>query len=278
LEHQVLICLCDTYTMSFEVKRLRTGVEGLDSLLQGGIPEGFFVAVTGEPGCGKTIFSIHFINRGIEDEDKCIYVTTEESRESIIRQASQFNMDFSKRIEENKLIIIDALMGRTDKWSLQSLDMEALVSKIIEAKKELGYGRARVVIDSLSAFWLDKPAMARRYSYYVKKVLSKWDFTMLAVSQYAITTAESFGFGIEHIADGIIRFRRVIRGGELKRFVVIEKMRQTDHSRYLHEIDIKPGVGLVVLGRVEKRVEDYKLPFEVMKKIIEAKKETEKEL
>ncbi|MEM3712780.1 MAG: KaiC domain-containing protein, partial [Thermoproteota archaeon] len=234
--------------MKTEVKRLPTGVEGLDSLLKGGIPEGFFVAITGEPGCGKTIFSIHFINRGVEDGDKCIYVTTEESRESIIRQAFQFNIDFSRKIEENKLIIIDALMSRTDKWSLQSLDMEMLVSKIIEAKKELGYGRARVVIDSLSAFWLDKPAMARRYSYYVKKVLSKWDFTILAVSQYAITTAESFGFGIEHIADGIIRFKRLIRGGELKRFVVIEKMRQTDHSRYLHEIDIKPGVGLVVLG------------------------------
>ncbi|MEM2570450.1 MAG: ATPase domain-containing protein, partial [Thermoproteota archaeon] len=118
----------------------------------------------------------------------------------------------------------------------------------------------------------------RRYSYYVKKVLSKWDFTILAVSQYAITTAESFGFGIEHIADGIIRFKRLIRGGELKRFVVIEKMRQTDHSRYLHEIDIKPGVGLVVLGRVERRVEDYKLPFEVLKKIVEARKEMEREL
>ncbi|MEM3105117.1 MAG: ATPase domain-containing protein, partial [Candidatus Bathyarchaeia archaeon] len=107
--------------MSFETKRLKTGVEGLDLLLQGGIPEGFFVAVTGEPGCGKTIFSIHFINQGVEEGDKCIYVTTEESRESIIRQAFQFNMDFSKRVEENKLIIIDALMGRTDKWSLQSL-------------------------------------------------------------------------------------------------------------------------------------------------------------
>ncbi|MEM4766398.1 MAG: ATPase domain-containing protein, partial [Nitrososphaerota archaeon] len=80
-----------------------------------------------------------------------------------------------------------------DRWSLKSLDMEALVEKIIEAKKELGYGRARVAIDSLSAFWLDRPAMARRYSYYLKKVLSKWDFTILAVSQYAITTAESFG-------------------------------------------------------------------------------------
>ena len=257
------------------IARLRTGVEGIDKLLEGGIPEGFFVAVTGEPGCGKTIFSIHFIYQGVLDGDKCIYVTTEESRESIMRQAAQFNMDFERAVEERKLIVIDALMGREDRWSLQSLDMEALVDRIIEAKKELGYGRARVAIDSLSAFWLDKPAMARRYSYFIKKVLSKWNFTIVAVSQYAITTAESFGWGVEHIADGIIRFRRILRGGELRRFIVIEKMRQTNHSRYLYEIDIKPGIGLVVLGKVERRVEDYKLPREVMKKILEAKKKSE---
>ncbi|OYT67773.1 MAG: KaiC domain-containing protein [Candidatus Wolframiiraptor sp. EX4484-121] len=257
------------------IARLRTGVEGIDKLLEGGIPEGFFVAVTGEPGCGKTIFSIHFIYQGVLDGDKCIYVTTEESRESIMRQAAQFNMDFERAVEERKLIVIDALMGREDRWSLQSLDMEALVDRIIEAKKELGYGRARVAIDSLSAFWLDKPAMARRYSYFIKKVLSKWNFTIVAVSQYAITTAESFGWGVEHIADGIIRFRRILRGGELRRFIVIEKMRQTNHSRYLYEIDIKPGIGLVVLGKVERRVEDYKLPREVMKKILEAKRKSE---
>jgi len=260
------------------IARLRTGVEGIDKLLEGGIPEGFFVAVTGEPGCGKTIFSIHFIYQGVLDGDKCIYVTTEESRESIMRQAAQFNMDFERAVEERKLIVIDALMGREDRWSLQSLDMEALVDRIIEAKKELGYGRARVAIDSLSAFWLDKPAMARRYSYFIKKVLSKWNFTIVAVSQYAITTAESFGWGVEHIADGIIRFRRILRGGELKRFIVVEKMRQTNHSRYLYEIDIKPGVGMTVLGKVRRRVEDYKLPSEVMRKILEAKLRSEEEL
>ena len=261
-----------------KIVRLKTGVEGIDKLLEGGIPEGFFVAVTGEPGCGKTIFSIHFIYQGVLDGDKCIYVTTEESRESITRQAAQFNMNFEKAIEEKKLIVIDALMGREDRWSLQSLDMEALVDKIIEAKKELGYGRARVAIDSLSAFWLDKPAMARRYSYFIKKVLSKWNFTIIAVSQYAITTAESFGWGVEHIADGIIRFRRILRSGELKRFIAVEKMRQTNHSRYLYEIDIKPGIGMTVLGRVRRRVEDYKLPSEVMRKILEAKLRSEGEL
>jgi len=261
-----------------KIVRLRTGVEGIDKLLEGGIPEGFFVAVTGEPGCGKTILSIHFIYQGVLDGDKCIYVTTEESKESIIRQATQFNMDFEKAVKEGKLIVIDALMGREDRWSLQSLDMEALVDKIIEAKKELGYGRARVAIDSLSAFWLDKPAMARRYSYFIKKVLSKWNFTIVAVSQYAITTAESFGWGVEHIADGIIRFRRILRGGELRRFIVIEKMRQTNHSRYLYEIDIKPGIGMTIIGRVRRRVEDYKLPSEIMRKILEAKLRSEEEL
>lgn len=261
--------------MSYKTERLRTGVKGIDELLEGGIPEGFLVAVTGEPGCGKTIFSIHFIHQGILDGDKCIYVTTEESRESIIKQAAQFSMNFQRAIEEGKLIVIDALMGMEDPWSLKSLDMEALVTKIIEAKRELGYGRARVAIDSLSAFWLDKPAMARRYSYYLKKVLSKWNFTILAISQYAITTSESFGWGIEHIADGIIRFRRTLRGGELKRLVIIEKMRQTNHSRYLHEIDIKPGVGLTVIGRIERRAEDYKLPPEVIRRILEAKRRSE---
>lgn len=261
-----------------EVRRLRTGVEGIDGLLEGGIPEGFFVAVTGEPGCGKTIFAIHFIYQGVLDGDKCIYVTTEESKESIIRQAAQFNMDYEKAVEENKLILVDALMGREDKWSLHSLDMEALVNKIIEAKRELGYGRARVAVDSISAFWLDKPAMARRYSYYVKKVLSKWNFTTLAVSQYAVTTAEAFGWGIEHIADGIIRFRRAIRGGELKRFVIVEKMRQTNHNRYLHEIEVRPGKGLVVLGPVKRRREDYSLPPEVVRRILDARRRGEEEV
>ncbi|MEM2273444.1 MAG: KaiC domain-containing protein, partial [Candidatus Bathyarchaeia archaeon] len=230
------------------IERLSTGIPELDAMLEGGIPKGFMVAVTGEPGTGKTVFCIHFIAQGVSEEDKCIYVTTEESRESIIAQAAQFGFDFSKEIAEKKMIIIDALMGRQDEWSLQSLDVEELINKIIEAKKALGYGRARLVIDSLSAFWLDKPAMARRYSYFVKKVLAKWDFTIMATSQYAITTSEAFGWGVEHIADGIIRFRRFVRNGILRRYILIEKMRQTNHSLQLHEIMILPGKGLTILG------------------------------
>ncbi len=171
-----------------DIERLSTGVKELDRILGGGIPRGFLVAVAGEPGTGKTVFCLHFSWQGVLDGDKVIYVTTEESRESVIRQAETLGMRLGDAVTRGKAIVIDALLG-SDRWSLRSLNPEDMVEKVVEAKRELGYGRARLVIDSMSAFWLDKPAMARKYSYYLKKVLHKWDFTILATTQYAITTS-----------------------------------------------------------------------------------------
>ncbi len=253
------------------IERLSTGVEGFDKLIGGGIPRGFFVAVVGEPGTGKTIFCMSFINQGIIEGDKNVYVTTEESRESIIKQAALFGWDFEKAIDDGRLIIIDALMGSPgDIWSLTTLNVEDLVAKVIEAKKALGYGRARLVLDALSAFWLDKPAMARKYSYFIKRVLSRWDFTILAVSQYAVTTSLGFGFGIEHIGDGIIRFRKAVVKGELKRYVIVEKMRQTDHDLRMYEVEIVNGYGMRVKKPTIYRKEDTVLPRSVTEKIIES--------
>ena len=263
---------------SMRIERISTGIPKIDEMLAGGIPKRFLVAVVGEPGCGKTIFSIHFIYNGLINNETGIFVTTEESRESIIRQAEQFNMDFIPYIEKRTVFIVDALLRpKKDEYSISSLDIEELVRKVIEIKKKIGFRHTRLVIDSLSAFWLDKPAMARKYSYYIKKVLYQWGFTVVATSQYAISTAEAFGFGIEHVADGIIRFRRRIKNGRLTRYIIIEKMRQTPHDKYMYRIDIVDGKGLVVLGRTAYRKEDIVLPDSVMEKIKKAKRRVEDE-
>lgn len=261
------------------IVRLKTGVKGIDEILNGGIPKGFTVAVVGEPGTGKTVFCIHYIASGLEEGQKGIYVTTEESRESIVKQALMFGLDFEDAIRKGDLIIIDALMSeKSDPWSIRELEVEELLSKIIEARRVLGRGHVRVVIDSMSAFWLDKPAMARRYSYMVKKILSKWDVTVVLTSQYAVTTSLGFGFGIEHVADGIIRFRKSIIGEVLRRFIVVEKMRQTDHDKRVFEIDIVNGKGMIVIGPYKLSRSDFSLPFSVITRILEAELKKEKEL
>lgn len=261
------------------VSRLKTGVDKLDDLLQGGIPKSFFVAVTGEPGTGKTILCLHFAQQGLVEGNPVIYITTEESRDSIVKQASQFGWNFNDALSRGDLIIIDALMRDTrDVWTLNRLTIDELIALVIKAKKEFGYMHARLIIDSISAFWLDKPAMARKYAYQVKRTLSKWNLTTLVTSQYAITTSDAFGFGIEHVADGIIRFRRFIRGGRLRRFILIEKMRQTNHDLRMWEIEIIDGVGLKLVRPVELRREDLVLPSSVTRRIIQAKENKEEEL
>jgi RecA-superfamily ATPases implicated in signal transduction len=82
----------------------------MDDMLAGGIPRGFFVAVVGEPGTGKTVFALHFAWEGVKEGDKVIYVTTEESRESIIRQAKMFGMRLDEAVDKGRVIIIDALL------------------------------------------------------------------------------------------------------------------------------------------------------------------------
>jgi len=254
------------------IERISTGIKELDKLIEGGIPKGFLVAVTGEPGTGKTILCLHFVQKGIEEDEPSIYITTEESRESLVRQAAQFGWDFDEAMARGQLIVIDALMKqKKDEWSLHRMTIDELIAMIIRAKQQFGYGHARLVIDSMSAFWLDKPAMARKYSYQIKRTLSKWNFTILITSQYAITTSDAFGFGVEHIADGIIRFRRYIRSGILHRYLIIEKMRQTNHDLRMWEIEIVNGVGLRLIRPVESRREDTVLPSKVIRRILEAK-------
>ncbi len=261
------------------IERIKTGVDKLDELLQGGVPRRFFVAVTGEPGTGKTILCLHFAVKGLEEGDPVIYVTTEESRESIIRQATQFGWNLNDALSKGDLIIIDALMRSSrDVWTLNRLTIDELIALIIKAKKEFGYAHARLIIDSMSAFWLDKPAMARKYAYQVKRTLSKWNLTTLVTSQYAITTSDAFGFGIEHVADGIIRFRRFIRGGKLRRFIIIEKMRQTNHDLRMWAIEIVDGVGLRLVRPVEIRREDIALPPSVTRRIVNSRESKEEEL
>ena len=46
----------DQQSISRIIKRIRTGIPGVDDLLEGGIPEGFVVVVTGPPAQEKLHF------------------------------------------------------------------------------------------------------------------------------------------------------------------------------------------------------------------------------
>jgi KaiC/GvpD/RAD55 family RecA-like ATPase len=125
------------YNVSIEDKRIGTGIEGLDGLLQGGYPQGSVTLVAGTPGTGKTIVCFQYINTGIKNGEKCLYLTSDERINNLVNQAKKFGFDFNAAIQSGLLKFL-------------YLDLEKhTVHK--EMEEEIRMGKySRVVLDSLT--------------------------------------------------------------------------------------------------------------------------------
>src|SRR5437764_1084593 len=64
-------------------KRLRTGVEGLDQILEGGLPENRIYLFEGDPGTGKTTIALQFLMEGARRGEAGLYVTLSETKEEL---------------------------------------------------------------------------------------------------------------------------------------------------------------------------------------------------
>jgi circadian clock protein KaiC len=123
--------------------RVKTGIDGLDKLIEGGIPKGSFVVVTGGPGTGKTILGSQFLAKGVTDfNEKGLFISVEQPKEEIISQASQFGWDFNEMESRGMLRVV-------------TFNAEELfeMNKLKELRQLLHDDHYdRIVIDSISSF------------------------------------------------------------------------------------------------------------------------------
>lgn len=123
------------------MKRISSGIKGLDPLTGGGFLEGHSVLICGAPGTGKTIFALQFLYNGIkEDNENGLYVNIEDNPDKLKYYAHQFGCDLDKLQKEKKL---DFLTIPIDWKGFKIVDAILEKAKQIKAK--------RIVIDSLSA-------------------------------------------------------------------------------------------------------------------------------
>ena len=67
------------------MRKIRSGVYGLNPLLDGGVNENSTTVVIGRSGAGKTTLATQFIRRGLQDGQEGIFVSLDENKEQIIR-------------------------------------------------------------------------------------------------------------------------------------------------------------------------------------------------
>jgi KaiC/GvpD/RAD55 family RecA-like ATPase len=125
------------------------GVDGLEEFIPG-LPKGDAILVRGEPGTGKTILCLQFMHKGAEMGEKCVYITTEETPETILRTGSELWADFPTLVENGTIKVINLSITATYA-SEYSLVNKAEVMAIVMGGLKAQPGATRIVIDSLSS-------------------------------------------------------------------------------------------------------------------------------
>ncbi|ASI99197.1 KaiC domain-containing protein [Thermococcus celer] len=240
------------------VKRVGTGIPGMDEVLHGGIPERNVVLLSGGPGTGKSIFSQQFIWNGLKMGEPGVYVALEEHPVQVRQNMAGFGWDVRKYEEEGLFAMVDAFtagIGKSkeyEKYIVRDLtDIREFIDVLRTAVKDVG--AKRLVIDSVTTLYINKPAMARSVVMQLKRVLAGMGVTSLFVSQISVGERGFGGPGVEHGVDGIIRLDLDEMDGELRRSLIVWKMRGTSHSMKRHPFEITDRGIVVHPDKVLKR-------------------------
>ncbi len=231
------------------IQRVKTGIPGLDELLYGGIPKRNVVLISGGPGTGKSIMSQQYIYYGLQNGEPGIYVTLEEHPVAVRENMKNFGWDVRPFEEKGMFAMIDGFtagIGRAAERERfvvpDPTDVRALIDTIREAiqwiHENTGKYPVRGVVDSVTTLYLTKPSVARSIVLQLKKVFSGYGITTFFVSQVSVSERGFGGPGVEHAVDGIIRLDLDEINGELKRSLIIWKMRGTKHDMRRHEFEI----------------------------------------
>ncbi|ASJ01098.1 ATPase [Thermococcus gorgonarius] len=244
----------------YNVPRVKSGIPGLDDLIQGGFPEGTTILVTGPTGTGKTTFGIQFVYKGAElYNEPGVIVTLEERASDLRREMRSFGWDLRKYEEEGKIAIVDGVssvvgLPSEEKFVLEdSLNVEGFLRYIYRVVKAIN--AKRVVIDSVPSI-----AIRLREEKNIREILLRLNTILLEMGVTTILTTEAEDpkrdklsrYGVEEfVARGVILLDLVEKDVELKRYILIRKMRETKHSMKKYPFEItEEGVVVYPSGEI----------------------------
>ena len=230
-------------------RRLSIGIPELDSMMGGGIPEGDSVLVTGASGTGKSVLATQFIAEGIRQGEPGIVAVFEERPQAYADRAGSFGLDLETPQKEGTLLIL----------YLRPLDLsvDETMNEILDAVKRIG--AKRLVIDSLAGFEM---ALSPGFREDFRESLYRMIFALTGIGVTILSTVEvdeSFTefpfstYSISFLTDDIIRLRYVSIDGQLRKILVIIKMRGGNHSQDIREYEITDQ-GMIIAG---ERLKNY---------------------
>ena len=217
-----------------------TGQPELDAILGGGIPTQSVNVIAGEPGSGKTIFTLQMLFHAAKRGKRALYFTTlSEPAAKILRYMQGFGF-FDADVVRDRIVFAD--LG---KFVRQGGDPTlAEIATRVEALEP-----NFVVIDSFRSIGdlLGGSASQRAFVYDLANQITSWGATSLLVGEYV--QDEYPRFPEFAVADGVIRLGTRRHELTSMRELEILKLRGVSYATGIHFFDITPE-GMTVYPRV----------------------------
>jgi circadian clock protein KaiC len=223
-------------------RRLSVGIPDLDRMLGGGLLEGDSLLVAGPSGTGKSALATQFIAEGLRQGEPGIMAIFEERPEGYTQRADTFGLHLKAAEQKGMLELL----------YLRPLDLsvDETMHAILEAITRVG--AKRLVIDSLVGFEMALApsfrADFRESLYRMIGALTGAGITILSTVEVEdnFTSLQFSHYAISFLTDDIIRLRYVEIDGQLRKTMVVIKMRGGNHSKDIREYVITDK-GVVVI-------------------------------
>jgi KaiC/GvpD/RAD55 family RecA-like ATPase len=236
-----------------KMERVSTGVEGLDSMIEGGLPKKSITLISGPPGGGKSIFCFQFLYDGVKNGEKCLFLTLDKKAEGILTQAKQLGFDFQPTIENNlaKFLYLniskkfvyetmtnEILQGNYDRIVLDSITPLSEMPIIMRPSEENKIDTSMVDFEDLPE---DVSLPTRRlHLRFILSALESTKSTSVITSELPVGSSLLSRDGIsEFLVDGVITLS--LDPTMNRRKLSVMKMRSTKHTLKPHDIIIDYG-------------------------------------
>lgn len=227
------------------IERVKTGIPGLDELIEGGFPRNDTILIAGKAGTGKSILATQFIYKGAtEYNEPGVLVTLEEPPHLIKRNMLRFGMDLEKLENEKKIAIVDLSPSKevtpVTIGEYPSFDLSGLEAIILNHVKKIK--AKRVVLDTLSimAYKFKSRDILREEFFKLAATITRAGCTLLLTSEIP---AQEQGLGVFDIeaflASGVIvLYNEKISDTSRSRSIEVLKLRGSKHSSRIHSMRI----------------------------------------
>lgn len=236
-----------------------TGVSGLDTLLEKGIPTGTSIIIAGGPGSGKTILCLQIAKNAAERGERVLYISLEEKPDRLKKHMADFGWDANSYENKGLLEIM-----RVDPFFI-SRQVEGMLAK---AKGELimdvvylgnllpkAFEPKWVILDSITALESAFKEEQDSYRIYIEQLFryfEKLGVNLLLVSETENVPKVYSKKGVEEfLADGVIVLYHIKRKNARERAIEILKLRGAEHKSQIVAMQIKAGEGIKIYPEQE---------------------------